>query len=59
MRTMFEKIGYRKVEIRNFYGHYYYDKVPVLRQLEELASGVAARNDWSWYASYAFITAYK
>ena len=59
MRAMFERIGYSKVEIRNFYGHYYYDKVPGLRELENAFSALAARNGWSWYSSYAYILAWK
>jgi hypothetical protein len=59
MREMFGAIGYRKVEIRNFYGHLYYKKLPGLREIEGFLSDLAARNDWSWYASYAYIEAYK
>ncbi|WP_262984823.1 hypothetical protein [Sphingomonas daechungensis] len=29
MRKMFKDIGYSRVEIRNFYGHFYYEKIPV------------------------------
>ena len=59
MRKMFENIGYSKVEIRNFFGHFYYEKMPVIREVEDLLSGLAAKNDWSWYSSYAYITAHK
>ena len=59
MRKMFEDIGYSKVEIRNFFGHFYYEKMPVVRELEDLLAGLAAKNDWSWYSSYAYITAHK
>ena len=59
MRKAFVDIGYSKVEIREFYGHFYYDAIPGLRQLEGFVSALAAKNGWSWYASYAFITAYK
>lgn len=59
MHEMFRKIGYSKVEIRNFYGHFYYEKIPVIAQLHDFAAGMAARKNWSWLASYAYITAYK
>ena len=59
MRKLFNDIGYSKVEIRNFFGHFYYEKIPVARELQELVSGIAAKNDWSWYSSYAYIKAYK
>lgn len=59
MRKILKDIGYSRVEIRNFFGHFYYEKIPVLRELEDLVSGLAAQNDWAWYSSYAYITAYK
>ena len=30
-----------------------------VREVEDFLSGMAARNDWSWYASYAYIKASK
>jgi len=59
MRSMFQDIGYSSVNIRNFYGHFYYDRIPILRHLEGAMSDIAAKRDWTWYASYAFITAQK
>jgi SAM-dependent methyltransferase len=59
MRKIFRDIGYSRVEIRNFYGHFYYENIPVARELEQLASGLAAKNEWKWWSSYAYITAYK
>ena len=59
MQKLFKDIGYSKVEIRDFYGHFYYEKIPVVREVEDFLSGMAARNDWSWYASYAYIKASK
>jgi hypothetical protein len=56
---MFEDIGYSKVVVRDFFGHFYYDKIPVLRNLEKAVAAIAARKDWSWLSSYAYITAYK
>jgi SAM-dependent methyltransferase len=59
MRRMFEEIGYERVEIRNFYGHFYYETIPVLRDLESWFSGLASRSQWSWCSSYAYIIAQK
>jgi SAM-dependent methyltransferase len=59
MRKMFGEIGYSKVDIRQFYGHYYYDKVPGVKQLENLVSSMAAKRNSSFYSSYAYITAWK
>lgn len=52
-------IGYRKVEIRNFYGHFYYEKIPVLRTVHKWFSNLAAERNWTRLSSYAYIKAYK
>jgi hypothetical protein len=59
MRRALEEIGYRKVEVADYYGHLYYDRIPGLRQVEEGFSALAARRRWSWYSSYAVIVAFK
>jgi SAM-dependent methyltransferase len=59
MRRMFAEIGYSRVEIREFYGHFYYEKIPGLHHLDQALSALASRRGWSWYSSYAYITAYK
>ncbi|MEO8456149.1 MAG: class I SAM-dependent methyltransferase [Sphingomicrobium sp.] len=59
MRRMFKDIGYRRVEIRNFYGHSYYERIPGLRSLERWFSAIASQENWSWCSSYAYLIAYK
>lgn len=59
MQRMLGEIGYRHVEVRNFYGHFYYEKIPGLKQLHERFSALAARHDWSILSSYAYIRAVK
>lgn len=59
MGRMLKDIGYSRVEIRNFYGHFYYEKIPVLRTVHKWFSDVAARNNWTSLSSYAYIKAYK
>jgi hypothetical protein len=59
MRELFDDIGYSKLDIRMFYGHGYYDKIPVLRDVENLASAIASKNEAIPYSSFAYITAYK
>jgi SAM-dependent methyltransferase len=59
MRRMFREIGYERVEIRNFYGHFYYEKIPGLRELENWFSSLAGRGGWSWCSSYAYLIARK
>lgn len=59
MRQMLTEIGFRKVEIRNFYGHFYYEKIPGLNALHRQFSALAARRNWTLLSSYAYIKAYK
>lgn len=59
MRRLFKDIGYERVEIRNFYGHFYYETIPGLRDLEKWFSELAARHQWSAVSSYAYIFAFK
>jgi hypothetical protein len=59
MRKAFADLGYSKVNIRNFYGHAYYDRIPVLREIEDFVSAVASKREGLQYSSFAHITAYK
>jgi SAM-dependent methyltransferase len=59
MARKLTEIGYRKVEVRNFYGHFYYEKIPVLRGVHRWFSDLAARREWTSLSSYAYIKAYK
>ncbi|MGX7953611.1 class I SAM-dependent methyltransferase [Tsuneonella sp. HG249] len=59
MRRMLRAIGYSQVEIRTFYGHFYYEKVPGLKQVHEKFSELAADRDWHVFGTYAYIHAVK
>lgn len=59
MGQMLARIGYSKVEIKNFYGHFYYEKIPLLRGVHRWFSDLAARRNWTSLSSYAYIKAYK
>lgn len=59
MERILRSIGYREVEIEPFYGHFYYEKIPGLKQLHEKFSALAAHNDWTALASYAYIRVVK
>ncbi len=59
MQALLQNIGFKKVEVRNFYGHFYYEKIPVLNGLHRRFSALAARRNWTMLSSYAYITAYK
>lgn len=59
MEKMLRSVGYGDVRIRNFYGTEYFESIPVVKQLAEAFSALAAKNDWSSVGSYAYIIAYK
>ena len=59
MTEMLKTIGYREVSVRNFYGHFYYEKIPVLKPIHEKFSEFAADRNWHVFGTYAYITAVK
>jgi hypothetical protein len=59
MESTLLEIGYRQVEVRTFYGHFYYEKIPLLRSIHRKFSALAARRDWHRFGTYAYIKAYK
>ncbi len=59
MEAMLRRAGYRDVEITNFYGHNYFDKIPVVRELEGAFSALAASKEWSTFGSFVHIVARK
>lgn len=54
-----KKIGFREVAAARFYGHHYYKRIPVLRQLEDALTNAAAQQRWDWYTSFAYIMLVK
>ena len=59
MTSMLKDIGYEEVEFRNFYGHFYYEKIPGLKQMHEKFSALAADRDWHVFGTYAYIKVSK
>lgn len=59
MTGMLMDIGYREVDFRNFYGHFYYERIPILKQVHEKFSEIAANRDWHLFGTYAYIKACK
>jgi SAM-dependent methyltransferase len=57
MARMLRDIGYENASIRTFYGHGYFEKVPIVRDIDGALSALFARNDWSTFGSYAHIIA--
>ena len=59
MMKMLRSVGYSEVEVIPFYGHFYYEKIPLVKQIHEKFSAIAAHNEWTALASYAYIRAVK
>lgn len=59
MTSMLREIGYRDVDFQNFYGHFYYEKLPVISGLHERFSALAASQNWHVFGTYAYIIARK
>jgi len=59
MESILRGIGYRKVSVLPFYGHFYYENIPVLNALHRRFSRLAASLGWNFFASYAYVEARK
>lgn len=59
MVMMLRSIGYRDVQFQNFYGHLYYQKIPLVNRLHERFSNMVAARDWHVFGTYAYIIARK
>jgi hypothetical protein len=59
MGGILRHLGYREAEIITFYGHRYYEKVPVVRNVERAFASIAERRDWSTFSSFVHIVARK
>lgn len=47
--------GFASVEVRPFYGHEYFNRIPVLRTVDNGLSSLAQRRTWPALASYAYV----
>jgi SAM-dependent methyltransferase len=59
MTEMLSGVGYKRIEIRPFFGHFYYEKIPLLSAVHRRFSALAARRNWNHLSSYAYVVAYK
>lgn len=57
MRPMLEEAGFSDAHIVPFYGHEYFTRIPVVRELDAMLTRVAIRRDWRALTSYAYIVA--
>jgi SAM-dependent methyltransferase len=59
LRPMFGRIGYRDAMIVPFYGHVYYRRFPIVRDIHAQFTKLARAKDWRLFTSYAYIVVRK
>ncbi len=59
MRKALADIGFSKIDVHEYYGHHYYDKLFGLRQIDNGLSRLCAKQSWAFYSSYAIIVTRK
>jgi SAM-dependent methyltransferase len=59
MKPMLSDIGYREVMIVPFYGHRYYQRFPVVRDIHARFTDLARRRDWRFFSSYMYVVVRK
>lgn len=58
-RRILLNIGFKDVVIIPFYGHEYFKKIPVVREMDALLSKFAMQHDWKAFSSYAYTIVVK
>jgi len=48
-------LGFRTVDVIPFYGHNYFDRIPILRRFDAALTHASMRRDWRVVASFALI----
>lgn len=56
---LWRELGFSEVAVWRFYGHNYYDRIPLLRTVDRKVSRLAQSRKWHWYSSYAFVVLVK
>ena len=59
MLRRFESLGYEVIQFRGFFGHNYFNRVPLLRQLHRGLTSAAVRYPLPSLTSYAFLVVRK
>ena len=59
LKPMLQDIGYSEVQVLPFYGHGYFERFPVVRNIHDGFTQMARKGDWRTLASYAYIAARK
>ena len=59
LRRMLDPIGFSEVLVVPFWGHHYLDRLPVAREIDRAFNRLAARFDWRFFTSYAYVIVRK
>jgi len=59
LRPMLETAGFREALVVPFWYHEYFERIPVVRQIDNLVNRIAAERDWRFLTTYAYIAARK
>ena len=59
MQKRLKELGYSKVRIDRFYGHHYFQNIPVLRGFEQTTRNLLRKTNLTTFGSYAYITVTK
>jgi SAM-dependent methyltransferase len=59
VEPMLSAIGFRDVAVLPFYGHDYFQKLPVVRQIDDWVSRTARRKDFARLSAYAYTVVRK
>jgi hypothetical protein len=59
LKRRFLSVGYADVDIRTFYGHNYFSKIPIVRELDSGLTRLAYKRSLTQFGSYAYVTLAK
>ncbi len=59
LKPMLKGAGFREAVVVPFWYHDYFERIPVVREIDDLMNRVAAARDWRFLTSYAYIAARK
>lgn len=55
IESKIRSVGYGHVDVKRFYGHYYYRRLPVIRSMEFAVRNTLCKLDWTVFGTYAYI----
>lgn len=59
LEPMLRRAGFRDIHVQPFWGHGYFDRVPGLRGLDFAFNRLAAKADWRFVTTYAYVVVRK